>query len=74
MNDILTYQELENQIAELKKQNEILILHSSLQKEGEIEFPVNSSSSYAGISKLWNFESKKNFNFKEDDQETMNGP
>ena len=37
MNDKLTYKELENQIAELKKQNEILRLHSSLQKEDEIE-------------------------------------
>jgi PAS domain S-box-containing protein len=36
MNDKLIYQELENQIAELKKQNEILRLHSSLQKEDEI--------------------------------------
>jgi PAS domain S-box-containing protein len=34
-NDVLTYQDLENQIVELKKQNEILRLHSSIQVEDE---------------------------------------
>jgi PAS domain S-box-containing protein len=34
-NDASTYQELENQIVELKKQNEILRLHSSIQVEDE---------------------------------------
>lgn len=34
-NDTLTYQDLENQIVELKKQNEILRLHSSIQEEEE---------------------------------------
>lgn len=34
-NDALTYQDLENQIVELKKQNEILRLHSSIQIEDE---------------------------------------
>jgi PAS domain S-box-containing protein len=37
MNDKPTYQELENQIAELKKQNEILRLNDSLQKEEDEE-------------------------------------
>jgi len=34
-NDVLTYQDLENQIVELKKQNEILRLHSSIHVEDE---------------------------------------
>ncbi len=34
-NDAFTYQELENQIVELKKQNDILRLHSSIQEEVE---------------------------------------
>lgn len=37
-----TYQELENQIVELKKQNEILKLHSFIQKEKRREYYYNS--------------------------------
>jgi PAS domain S-box-containing protein len=39
MNDKPTHQELKNQIAELKKQNEILQLHSSLRNEPEKQIP-----------------------------------
>lgn len=41
-NDSYTYQELENQIVELKKQNEILKLHSFIQKEKRREYYYNS--------------------------------
>jgi len=47
MNDKPTRQELENQIAELKKQNEILRLHTSFQSEEEkreIEFSIIEES------------------------------
>lgn len=41
-NNSFTYQELENQIVELKKQNEILKLHSFIQKEKRREYYYNS--------------------------------
>jgi PAS domain S-box-containing protein len=41
VNDALTYQELENQIVELKKQNEILRLHFSIQKKEGREYYYN---------------------------------
>jgi len=41
-NDALTYQELENQIAELKKQNENLKLHASIQEEEGRVYHYNS--------------------------------
>jgi PAS domain S-box-containing protein len=41
-NDASTYQELENQIVELKKQNEILRLQSSIQEEEEREYYYTS--------------------------------
>lgn len=41
-NNSSTYQELENQIVELKKQNEILKLHSFIQKEKRREYYYNS--------------------------------
>jgi PAS domain S-box-containing protein len=41
-NNSFTYQELENQIVELKKQNEILKLHSFIQKEKRREYYYNT--------------------------------
>ncbi len=41
-NNSFTYQELENQIVELKRQNEILKLHSFIQKEKRREYYFNS--------------------------------
>ncbi len=41
-NNSFTYQELENQIVELKRQNEILKLHSFIQKEKRREYYYNS--------------------------------
>ena len=41
-NNSYTYQELENQIVELKRQNEILKLHSFIQKEKRREYYYNS--------------------------------
>ena len=41
-NNIFTYQELENQIVELKKENEILRFHSSIQEKEDREFFYNS--------------------------------
>lgn len=41
-NDSLTYEALKNQIVELKKQNEILRLHSSIEKKEEQEYFYNS--------------------------------
>jgi len=41
-NNSFTYQELENQITELKRQNEILKLHSFIQKEKRREYYYNT--------------------------------
>ncbi|CAM4136659.1 MULTISPECIES: PAS domain-containing sensor histidine kinase [Flavobacterium] len=41
-NDSLTYEALKNQIVELEKQNEILRLHSSMEKKEEREYYYNS--------------------------------
>ena len=41
-NNSFTYQELENQIVELKRQNEILKLHSFIQKEKRREYYYNT--------------------------------
>lgn len=46
MFDKPTYHELENQIAELQKQNEILRLHSSTQKEEEREYYSSNTLNY----------------------------
>ena len=46
MNDKPTYQELENQIAELKKQNETLRLHPSPQKEEERVYYSSKTLNY----------------------------
>ena len=44
--DSPTYQELENQITELQKKNEILRLHSSTQKEEEREYYSSNTLNY----------------------------